>query len=446
MDAHLRGQLQKWTAALSNDPLEPADSRYVPLHAAGMSAVDDIRATIELSFTETTTQLLSGPAGSGKTTELRRLGVSLQELDYQVVIVDVLQYVSESAPVDVVEFLMAVALGAGDQLGAEAMRQGEDPKPGFGQRLLDLVKRSSVTFKAGPLAVSASADGVAVAVPGAEVEWALKEEMRSSPGFVEELRAKLAFHLGALHAEVSGFLQDLVAWNMRTTGRSSGVVLVVDSLEKLRGTAANAIEVQESVERLFVQHAQRLQFESHHTVYTVPVYLQFTAPGALSFDGTVRAVPVPHVCSQEGEIDEHCRETRAELREVVDRRVPWADLLPDEKALDRVIESSGGHLRVLFSLLRTAVGLVLRRDLSLPIGHDDVEAAIAQVAHGFSSPTREQGDFLRRIVASKGLIEPTRDEVPLLALLLQTQMVLGHANGRDWFEVHPLALRTLNVR
>lgn len=318
-------------------------------------------------------------------------------------------------------------------------------KPGFGQRLQALLGRFSVKVNAGPLALAASAQQVSVTAPGAEVELSLKDELRSSPDLVRELREKLAFHLGALHTEVAEFLADLVAWNT-TPQHSSGVVLVVDSLEKLRGTAANALAVQESVERLFVQHARRLRFDSHHTVYTVPVYLQFTAPGALSFDGAVRPVPVPHVCEHDGSVDEGCHRTRAELREIVERRLPWRDVLPDEAALVRLVEASGGHLRVLFSLLRSVVTLVLRRNRTLPIDADDVDEAIRQVAHGFSGPTKEQADFLRRIVtAPGGYIEPLRDEVPLLALLLQTQMVLGHANGRDWYEVHPLARRTLQV-
>ena len=52
-------------------------------------------------------------------------------------------------------------------------------------------------------------------------------------------------------------------------------------LEKLRGTSEDDLEVQDSVQRLFVNHASRLKFTSHHTVYTVPTYLQLTTPGAL---------------------------------------------------------------------------------------------------------------------------------------------------------------------
>jgi hypothetical protein len=65
----------------------------------------------------------------------------------------------------------------------------------------------------------------------------------------------------------------------------------VDGLEKLHGTSVNDVAVQESVQALFVAHASKLKFGSHHMIYTVPTYLQFTAPGALPFDS--RVLPVP---------------------------------------------------------------------------------------------------------------------------------------------------------
>lgn len=46
---------------------------------------------------------------------------------------------------------------------------------------------------------------------------------------------------------------------------------------------------------IVVAHASKLKFRSHHLIYTVPTYLQFTAPGALPYDSRVLPVPVPHV-------------------------------------------------------------------------------------------------------------------------------------------------------
>jgi hypothetical protein len=61
-----RQQRREWSAALTLGPLDPAETRYVPLAEAGRAAVDELLAAIELAI-DTTTQLLSG---SGKTTEL----------------------------------------------------------------------------------------------------------------------------------------------------------------------------------------------------------------------------------------------------------------------------------------------------------------------------------------------------------------------------------------
>lgn len=99
---------------------------------------------------------------------------------------------------------------------------------------------------------------------------------------------------------------DASRWSLRFTSflsrinatarpEGAGVVLVVDDLEKVRGAGGDDRAVQESVERLFVPHAERLRFPSPHVVYTVPSYLIFTDSGALPYDGAVRAVPVPHL-------------------------------------------------------------------------------------------------------------------------------------------------------
>lgn len=70
-----RTLLRGWLARLTTDPTDPTDpeeDRYVPLQEAGRGAVDGIFLVIDLAL-DPTTQLLSGPRGSGKTTELRRL-------------------------------------------------------------------------------------------------------------------------------------------------------------------------------------------------------------------------------------------------------------------------------------------------------------------------------------------------------------------------------------
>ena len=118
-------------------------------------------------------------------------------------------------------------------------------------------------------------------------------------------------------------------------------MLIVDGLEKLRGTSVNDVDVQESVQALFVAHASKLKFGSHHMIYTVPTYLQFTSPGALPFDSRVLPVPVPHVRPRPGQAADTVAKTVAELREVVSRRLPVDRIFANTGQLDTIIQASG---------------------------------------------------------------------------------------------------------
>jgi hypothetical protein len=160
---------------------------------------------------------------------------------------------------------------------------------------------------------------VGVGALGATLEVEIQRELTSSRPFVEELRRKLSFHVGQLYDEVAAFVAGLIAHNA-SEQESAGFVFLVDSLEKLRGTSEDDLKVQDSVQRLFVNHASRLKFASHHTAYTVPTYLQLTTPGALPYDSRVHPVPVPHLTTCDGKIDDAARKSLAELREVVRRR------------------------------------------------------------------------------------------------------------------------------
>ena len=91
------------------------------------------------------------------------------------------------------------------------------------------------------------------------------------------------------------------------------------------------------------------------------------------------------------------------------------------------------------------VNLTLRRSLTLPLRDEHVEEAISLVAHDFLAMTAEQEAFLRWVASGDGTVRPAESEVQLMAKLLQSHMLLGHLNGQDWCEVHPLARRALDL-
>jgi hypothetical protein len=437
MSTPSREELRQWSANLTLDPLDvgdPNEKRYVELADAGRGAVDDLQATIELSL-DATTQLLSGPSGSGKTTELYRLRRDLRAAGYHAVVFDITAYVNESSPVDVTEFLIALALGANDAHAPQVPQRHS----GFVARLRQMLSRLNIEIEIAGVKAALSSDRAEVEALGAHVGIDLGEELKSSKPFVDELRAKLSYHVKQLYDEVAAYLRELVPPEVE-----QGAVLIVDGLEKLRGTTANDQDVQRSVEALFVNHASKLKFGSHHLVYTVPTYLQFTAPGALPYNARL-FVPVPHLNARGGGQNSTSEQNVVELRDVVARRIPVERIFPDTALLDTVLRASGGHLRDLFLILQRLINLMLRLSLELPVGPVDVEEAVRLVARDFAAMTVEQATFLRNVANGDGVVRPAADEVQLMARLVQSHMLLGHVNGEDWYEVHPLARRALGL-
>jgi len=134
-----------------------------------------------------------------------------------------------------------------------------------------------------------------------------------------------------------------------------------------------------------------------------------------------------------------------ELREVVRRRIPVDRIFGDADLLDEILLASGGHLRDIFRILLQLMNLTLRLGLDLPVIREHVFEGISLVARGFATVTREQADFLRKVDMAGGAIEPDEDTVQLMARLLQSHMLLAHRNGEEWYEVHPLARRALDL-
>lgn len=102
--------LKDFYNAVSNRPLEPDDPRYVPLYDEALAGTDPV-AQLALAVERSTesVRLFSGYRGTGKSTELRRLKRQLEESGHLVFLCDMEHYLNLSTPVDVSDFLMAVA-------------------------------------------------------------------------------------------------------------------------------------------------------------------------------------------------------------------------------------------------------------------------------------------------------------------------------------------------
>jgi DNA polymerase III delta prime subunit len=437
--AELSGhEIRTWLSALTTEPLPANDPRYVEFFEPGTTAIDKIGVAIKFAEAgKGSVNLFSGPRGSGKTTELLRFQKELEAFGFEAFVVDILDYINPSSPVDVTQFLLAFGLSFADEVSKKHPNVVETGGDFYG-RFIKLVKRLNLSLNLGGVEVSASADGLSLVAAGQKVELDLKRELKGSEAFVSELRNRLSFHLGELRLEVAKFCAELASQIS-----PNPVVFIIDSMEKFRGTTENDAEVQASVEALFVHHAEKLVFENLHVVYTVPPFLRIRHPSfAMHFGSVVRVVAAPKVRNADGtSVDAVSFE---KFRTMLNRRVPMGSLFADAASVDRLIVMSGGNLRDLVRLTKEAITISAARRIEAPLGPNIAELAIEALRREYTF-TAEDRDFLRKIHVQGHRPEVTEDEVPRFARLLDTEVILGHLNGSEWFEVHPLALEAVTA-
>ncbi|HYO58491.1 AAA family ATPase [Archangium sp.] len=420
--------LRRFFRAVTDRPIEfdGRDERhYVAIYADPNFEEHDpvklLMRSIQYS-TGQSVQLLSGFRGSGKSTELRRLRSKLNGSGvYKVVLIDVEDYLSPSKPIGVSDFLMALAGGLGDALLEAGYLMGDPAHEGYWSRLVNFLTRTNIELSS-DLSVGASAN--------------LKATLKSDPSFREKLQMRMGGHLGALTRDVRAYVGECVKKLKNLYGPDTEMVLLVDSMEHIRGTSTDAVAVQDSIINLFVQHSDELRFDYLHVVYTVPPYLQVLQPnlGSLYQPGGLQMIPTLKVRLKNSL--EPFQPALDLLERLISERGDWMRLLGPESrgTLGALSLLSGGELR---SFLRLFAEIIRRAD-RLPVSRPLVDAAIQQCRAEFLPLADEDAVWLDQIASSHGIALQSIAQVQKLARYVESQLVLNYRNGEDWYDIHPL--------
>jgi hypothetical protein len=418
-----RSQLKELYAALTDRVLEPGkdDKLYEPKVNEASSAVEQIATEIDWQ-SGGGVSLFTGQRGTGKSTELKRLQVKLKEQGCSVFYADMTEYMLMSKPVEIGDFLISMCGAMSEQIAQRYAGQTPGGRS-YWERLVDFLQ-SEVKF-----------DSIGVKVVAVD----LKGSLTLDPSFKERVQQALRGHVAAIVKQAHAFLKDAVAFVRQVENDPNRkVVLIIDSVEQMRGSGPEAMQVFESVRSLFFGHAESLRVPTLHVVYTVPPYLSVlagSAAGALMGGAITRRLVSMHVFKDRSrEPDERGLEA---MRAVVTRRYAhWADVI-EPAALDRMAASSGGDLREFFRLVHTCLPMV-RDDAELPLGMS-VVARAENVMRGEMLPIpADQLGWLQRISQTHDTCLATDGDLPLLAQFLDGRLVLNYRNGSDWYDVHPL--------
>lgn len=413
-------------------PLEPDDPYYVPILEAEPEK-DPILALwyrIRLAESESV-HLLTGFRGNGKSTELLRLKSMLEKDGCRVFLADMLDYVLITKPLALSDFVLSLMAALS---GVAEKSSGGEIAPlslSYWDRMHNFFTSELELGK-----IDLDVKG-----PGGAAKLGLK--LKTDPDFKERVQKHLEGHLTRLTEDAREFVDELVT-NIRDQAKDPDkkVVLLVDSLEQIRGVGEEAESVYSSVVELFSGQAANLRFPKLHVVYTVPPYLTALASNlGRSLGGhPITQWPNVHVRDRENRPDPA---GLAIMEAIVQKRFSAWDTVVSRPFLRQLAEASGGDLRDFFRLIRESViGLGTKRFSKPDAALDEaiVNRVIRQLRNELLPIAEDDAKWMARIHATKEAALQTEKNLPDLARFLDSNRIMNYLNGEPWYDVHPLLI------
>jgi len=405
--------------------LEPNDPRYVDLDSLGtpearvrgVSWVEKLAEQIELSD-EPVCQLFTGLPGSGKSTELKRLAQRLQAQDGAnlfPVLIAAEEVFDLANPIDIPDIIIAILHGTDAALlQAEGKNPAAAMKEGYLSRLWSWLNKTDVVLSGAEFAFPDVAN--------------LTVELKTRPTLRQRVRATLAAYLSQFLKEAT---EELRLMEARAVDLGKvGLVIIFDSLEKLRGISDNWEDVLVSAERIFAGGAPYLRLPVH-VLYTIP-------PALIARKRFEQALFIPMIKLRDRNGTRFPAGFRA-AKEIITHRIPEQALAEIfgpgalEQRLEKLIDWSGGYPRELVRLLQSSVAVA-----HWPISDSDFQRILNEVGDQYRKLVPADAfPWLARVASEQYLTLQDDNHRQAADLMLSNNAVLRYLNDKDWFDLHP---------
>ena len=419
-------------------PLEPTDPYYVPIlgDTPEKDPILALEQRIDLAESESL-NLLTGFRGNGKSTELRRLKERLEKNGCQVFLVDMLDYVLMTKPLELSDFILSLMAALAAAVEGSSDENLKPLSQSYWHRLSDFL-RSEIEI-----------EKIDLGLKGAGSAVGLGMKLKTDPNFKVRVQEHLQGHLTRLVQDAREFIDELVVAIRKQTGdQDKKVVLLVDSLEQLRGSGDDAEKIHASVVELFSGQSVNLHFPKLHVVYTVPPYLTTLAHNlGRSLGGNpITRWPNIHVRTKAGAQD---REGLEVMTAIIDKRmISWREHIP-ESMLRHLAASSGGDIRDFFRLIRECILSLRTARLARPesqLSDAIVDRVLQQLLNELLPIADEDAIWLARIHETKREALTSDKDLPSLARFLDSNLIMNYLNGEPWYDIHPLLIEEIKRR
>lgn len=424
-------------------PLDVEDAHDKALYVDGMhtseniSPVDELRVGIEVSE-RPGTWLFTGHRGVGKSTELRRMAADLRQQNHLVIVADMGEYLNLGEPITTETLLLTLVAALAD--GADQALGGARMQASYASRLWDFLTTTEVSFPEATAQLSL----------GGDTKLSFKAQLKDNPSFRSKVVNAVKGSIAPLAAQVRTFAKTVLEDLRTQRGPDVQVVLVLDSLERLRVTGADAQVCYDAISRTFDQNAEYLKLEHIHVVYSVPPYLPFLLPRIGSYFG-VSVCTLPHVkvfktpsamVMQSGTAAParalpDARGVGLMVQTVVKRFAMVEQLLP-RSLLEELALASSGSVRDYFRLVKSVCTKALVANASTPLAGESWGRMAQQVLRNEMPLASDDKQWLRNVRLTHGTGLDSMLNLHQLARLFDSGVILNYRNGHDWCDVHYL--------
>lgn len=414
----------------------------------GGKAIEALKRTIaRLSPNEPTCQLFTGHIGCGKSTELLRLKMELEALDFHVVYFQATDDL-DVADVDITDILLAIARQVSASL--EASRVALQPRgfKAFLQKTIDVLQTPiEVGGEAkvpGIGTVKASTEGnFEISLPDEIAKLTIKAKNS------QQMRSKLRQHLEPQTSQILEYINheilEVAIVQLKQQGQN-GLVVIVDNLDRIpnQATAASSKPLPEYI---FVDRGEQLSQLNCHLLYTLPLSLIFSnlrepLKNRLGNGRSPIVLSMVPVFSRDGK--EHPGGIALLQQMILARAFPDAtaeerlasvtEVFDSLDTLDRLCRISGGHVRSLLGMLYACV-----QEQDPPISRPILEMVIRQERDSLLlAIDNHEWELLFQVVREQQVKGDHEYQT-----LLQSLFVFEYQDEQgSWFGLNPLLFET----
>ena len=202
--------LKTFHNSLHDVALDPDDPKYVQVF--DQSKEDPINEiAVNITFSESASvNLVTGPRGSGKSTELNRLAKLLKDSDCIVFHCDMSSYMNLTTAVEVTDFLISVMAALNDAV--IDLYDKDFTHRSYQERLSTLLKKE------------VKIEDFSLKANGSSIKASLKDD----PSFKQRLQESLKGHVSTVVRQAHEFAQDVVTFVRKNTGDKFKKVVLLD--------------------------------------------------------------------------------------------------------------------------------------------------------------------------------------------------------------------------